>query len=53
MDIFVNTTVKLGYNEARLYRTEMAGPELFVITEFDCILFFLYAIFTQIIKIVY
>ena len=25
-----------GYNEPWLYRTSLASPELFVITEFDC-----------------
>jgi len=26
-----------GYNEPRLYRTNLVGPQLFVKTEFDCI----------------
>ncbi len=30
-----------GYNEPRLHRTNWVGPELFVITEFDCIYLFI------------
>ena len=31
-----------SYNEPRLWQTSLAGPEVFVITEFDCI-FLVYA----------
>ena len=33
----VKFTNYLGYNEPQLYAKTLTGPELFVVTEFDCL----------------